>query len=441
MITSAGAGYSTFEQTDVTARRADPTREAWGQFFYVRDLGRDLVWSAGFEPVCRVPDRYEVDFAVDKVAIRRRDADIETLCEVIVSPEQPAEIRRLTLTNHDSQPRELELTSYAELVLGPHSDDLAAPAFGKLFLETEWIGSLQALLCRRRPRGHNEEPLWAVHLMALDVASPSSQLGCDVHYETDRLRFLGRGRTPARPAALEPGAVLSGTTGPVLDPIFSLRSRVRLAPDSSETIAFVTAVTGSRSVALALADQHRQGAAVDRAFELAWAHSQAAHRDSTASAADHHVFQRLAAHILFAGRAVRADSSTIAANHLDQTALWRLGISGDKPIVLAEIASDELRLVRELLAAHSSLLQHGLRFDLVLLAQGESGYFQELAQQLRQLVSSAGQSNRSGDSASIFVLRRDGVRPEEYILLQATARAVFRGAGAHLPSSSIAASR
>jgi len=428
MITSAGAGYSTYEKIDVTRWREDPTREAWGQFYYVRDLGRDLLWSAGFQPVCRVPDRYDVDFAVDKVAIRRRDANIETLCEVIVSPEQPAEIRRLTLTNHDSQPRDLELTSYAEIVLAPHRDDLAQPAFGKLFLETEWAGSLNALLCHRRKSGRDEEPLWAVHSMALDSAPPGSQHQFDVQHETDRRPFLGRGRTVARPAALDRGAVLSGTTGPVLDPIFSLRCRVRLAPDSSAVIAFVTGLAGSRSVALELADQYRQGASIDRAFELAWAHSQAEHRDGANSAEDHHVFQRLAAQIQFAGRALRADESTIAANRLDQTALWRLGISGDRPIVLAQIATnDQLVLARELIAAHNTLRHKGLEFDLVVLAVEEAGYFQELARQLRDFASSAGQSNRTDDSTGIFVLQSEGLRSEDKLLLHAAARAVLIG--------------
>ena len=143
MITNAGSGYSTCRGLDVTRWREDPTREAWGQFCYIRDVQRDLVWSAGYQPICRPPDEYEVIFAADKATIRRRDGEIETLLEVTVSPEQPVEVRRVTLTNHDSRPRELELTSYAEVVLAPHRDDLAHPAFGKLFLETEWVPAIR----------------------------------------------------------------------------------------------------------------------------------------------------------------------------------------------------------------------------------------------------------------------------------------------------------
>ena len=48
--------------------------------------------------------------------------------------------------------------------------------------------------------------------------------------ETDRARFLGRGRSTRDPVALETDGPLSGTTGAVLDPIFALRTRVRLEP-------------------------------------------------------------------------------------------------------------------------------------------------------------------------------------------------------------------
>ena len=158
-------------------------------------MQRELVWSAGYQPICRPPHGYEVIFAADKATIRRRDADIETLLEVTVSPEQPVEVRRVTLTNHDSRPRELEITSYCEVVLAPHRDDVAHPAFGKLFLETEWVPRSGALLCCRRPRSDDEQPVCAMHVAAVDITAAGSTLVGTGQYETDRARFLGRGRT------------------------------------------------------------------------------------------------------------------------------------------------------------------------------------------------------------------------------------------------------
>ena len=214
MITNAGSGYSKCRGLDVTRWREDPTRETWGQFCYVRDVQRDLVWSAGYQPVCRPPEGYEVIFAADKATIRRRDADIETLLEVTVSPEQPVEVRRITLTNHDSRPRELELTSYAEVALAPHGDDLAHPAFGKLFLETEWIAGSGAL-AMLAPAAIGSANSRSVPCTSRPWISRRRAAHSSAAAIRDRSRSLPRSRAHvANPAALDHGVGPLGHHGP-----------------------------------------------------------------------------------------------------------------------------------------------------------------------------------------------------------------------------------
>ena len=437
MITNAGSGYSKCQGLDVTRWREDPTREDWGQFCYIRDVQRDPVWSAGYHPICLPPQCYEVIFAADKAAIRRRDAEIETLLEVTVSPEQPVEVRRITLTNHDFRPRELEITSYAEVVLAPHRNDVAHPAFGKLFLETEWVPASGALLCSRRPRSDHEQPIWAMHVASVDITAAGSVLVGAGQYETDRARFLGRGRTVANPAALEEGSILSGTTGPVLDPIFCLRNRIRLKPGGSAVIARATAVAGSRAEALALADQYREATASSRVFELAWAHSQVEHRHNDRFGEDSHLFQRLASHVIFAGSALRADRAVLAANRLGQEGLWRFGISGDRPIILAQFeGTDQLRLAHELIAAQTYLRARGLEIDLVYLSEDPGGYEDELRKQLLDVVRSDGGPDRIDQPGGVFVLKSAVMQGDEKTLLQAAAQSSWWAIGAHWPANS-----
>src|SRR5207244_3040356 len=122
----------------------------------LRDVRSGLVWSAAYHPTCREPEEYLVTFLPERAVFRRRDDEIETQLEIAVSPEDDVEVRRLSLTNRSDRPREIEVTSYAEPVLGPAADDLAHPAFGKLFLETEYVPHSAALVCHRgglRPRG------------------------------------------------------------------------------------------------------------------------------------------------------------------------------------------------------------------------------------------------------------------------------------------------
>jgi cyclic beta-1,2-glucan synthetase len=432
MLTNAGTGWSTCGGLEMTRWREDPTSDNLGQFCYVRDLEAGHAWSAGHQPLGVPADSFEVTFAADKVGFRRRDAGIETLWEITVSTEQCAEVRRLTLTNHDEndRPREVELTSYAEVVLARHADDLAHPAFGKLFLETEWLAGSEALICRRRPRAPEQKPIWAIHVLSVE----GSTLGV-VEYETDRARFLGRGRTPADPAALEIGAVLSGTTGPVLDPIFSIRRRVRLEPGESAVVAYTTALAESREEALTLADHYHNGSAVARAFELAWAHSLIEHRHRSWSPADVHLFQRLASHIIYTGSALRAPASVVASNRQGQSGLWQHGISGDRPIVLARMAGGhEAGLAQQLLAAHAFLRLKGLEFDLVLLSEEEASYQEALPQALKDLIRSSDSHDQADKPGGVFVLRVSHLAEDDLVLLQAAARVVLVGDRGQLDS-------
>ncbi len=423
MLTNAGSGFSTCRGLDVTRWREDGTRDACGTFIYIRDLGSEALWSAGYQPTCRAADHYEAIFSADKVSFRRLDASIEAVTEITVSPESRAEIRRITLTNHDTRVRELELTSYAEVVLLSHGGDVSHPAFGKLFLETEWVEGSEALICRRRPRSTEQVPIYAVHVSAGDEASTSP-----TQHETDRARFLGRGRSPADPAALDPGVTLSGTTGAVLDPVFSLRRRVRIEPGASAVVAFVTAVADSREESLTLADHFCEISAVARAFELAWAHTQVEHRHRNWSAQDAHLFQRLAAHLLYAGTTLRADPAILAENTKGQPGLWAYGISGDKPIALALVADfDEVALAAQLLTAHTYLRLKGLEFDLVILDGRPDREPVDLHQHLLDLVRGSDDRDLVDKPGGVFVRKLSAIPEVDRVLLRSFAKVVLDG--------------
>ena len=250
----------------MTRRREDRTSDAGAHFIFLRAPWSGDVWSPGYQPVCREADEYEAIFELEKATYRRRDGDFETQLQVVVSPEDDVEVRRLSITNRGDRQREVEVTSYAEMVLARPEDDLAHPAFAKLFLETEYDAQSAGLLFSRRPRSADEPRAWAFHVLAID-----GRLGGAVEWETDRARFLGRGRTPASPAALD-GRALSGTTGAVLDPIATLRERVRLAPGAFVRVTFATGVAADRESALALVRKYRDGSAAARAFSMSSTH-------------------------------------------------------------------------------------------------------------------------------------------------------------------------
>lgn len=420
MLTTAGAGYSVCDGVALTRWREDATRDNYGSFCYVRDVRSGAVWSAGYQPTNRRPQGYEVSFSEDKVTIRRTDAGIITQTDIIVSPEDNAEVRRVSVTNRSTRVREVELTSYAEAVLAPQAADVAHPAFSNLFIETEFVSAGSALVARRRPRSSKDEPVFGVHV----VVTEGETVGA-IQYETDRSRFLGRGRTTASPIAVMEERPLSNTVGAVLDPVFSLRQRVRLQPNETARVSFTTALARSREEALALADKYHDPAIFERAARLAWTQAQVEMRHLNIDAEEAHLFQRLAGRVLYSDPSLRPRSHVLSLNTKAQSSLWVYGISGDVPIVLVRISqSEHLDTVRQLLRAHEYLRLRGLQFDLVILNDHPPSYMQELQEELLALVRSSGAQGLQDKPGGVF-LRRTDVMPEaDRILLHAVARVV-----------------
>jgi cyclic beta-1,2-glucan synthetase len=418
MVSHCGAGYSRYETLAVTRWHSDGTRDATGQFCYLKDLSTGRVWSAAHQPVCAPADWYSAFLATDRVTFHRADGEIETRTEIAIVPEDSAEVRRVTVTNNSDETREIELTSYGEIVLAPPEADRAHPAFGNLFVETEWHDWCTAITATRRPRSAKEQPLWCVHV----VDTGRERVG-PVTYETDRSRFLGRGRSTRDPLVLEADGALSGTTGSVLDPIFALRTRVRLDRGQSASVAFTTLVTTSSERAFELADRYRDPHAAQRALDLAWTSSQVELREFNLTPGDAAVYQELAGHLLYGNPVLRAPQAELRRNKGSQPLLWGNGISGDWPILLATIDSaDGLPTLRQVLTAHRYWRRRGMMVDLVVLIANPETYYQELADRVTSAVYAISDMASIDRAGGVFIRRRDVLKPEELLMLRATAR-------------------
>lgn len=419
MVTNSGGGYSRWRDFEISRWRADTTRDSYGAFCFVKDRESGAVWSTTYQPFAAMPQRYSVLFTPDKAEFRRREAGIETILEVVVSPEEDVEVRRVTLVNRSLRPRQVEVTSYAELALAPHSADRAHPAFSKLFVQTESLPPLGALLAWRRPRSAHDTPIWAVHVVAAETASEGS-----LTFETDRARFLGRGRTPATAQALQ--GELSNTVGAVLDPLFSLRHPLTVEAGQRVQIAFVTGAAETREQAVALAEKYRDLRAVQRALEMAWTHAQLELRHLRAHQDDIQRYQQLASYVLYPSAQLRPAPERLRRNALGQSRLWAYGLSGDLPILVLTIGdSNDIELARQVLMAHTYWRLRGLKVDLVILNEESDSYQAPLQEQLRRLIQAHSQYTGIDQPGGVF-LRPVGQIPEaDLILLQAAARVVL----------------
>jgi cyclic beta-1,2-glucan synthetase len=417
-ITNSGGGYLRWMDLDVTRWRNDSTGDALGLFCYVRDLDSRTTWSNTHQPV-RSPDRrYTWSFTPDKAEFRQTSGPCETITEIVVSAEDDAEVRRMTLVNTSRKSCRLELTSYLELALAPHRADRAHPAFNKLFIETEWLPHCQALVAWRRLRAPDDRPVWAAHLMVPESSIEAAE------FETDRYRFLGRGRILENPEALTRS--LTNSVGAVLDPIFSLRRRVTILPNQRFQFALVTVVADSREAVVALAGRYAEFHTCARAFETAWTRSQLEMRRLRIRRADVQTFQQLAGLIIFPRAQLRPPPARLSRRVEGQRALWRQGISGDLPIVVVMIGHlRDMEVVREILIAHTFWHLRGLKVDLVLVSEEPPSYDEPLTEHLRRLTEAQAHLTGVDQPGGVYLRSETKISKEELAALQAAARIVL----------------
>jgi len=422
MVTNAGGGYSRWQDLALTRWREDVTRDNWGTFFYVTDVDSGSVWSTTYQPLCREPERYEVVYSQGVAEFRSVHEHIEVHTQVAVSTEDEVEVRRMVLTNTSGRVRTIELTSYAEVVLIDPRMEAAHPVFHGLFLQSEILETKGALLFARRPRSKEENWPCLFHTMAVRETPPEYSMS----FETDRARFIGRGRTTRNPAALDKPGPLSNTSGFVLDPVACIRFQLRLRPRESVTVDSVMGVGKTREEAVSLVDKYHDHRLAERVFELSRTHSQVLLHQIHATEADAQLFARLASSLLYANARLRTGPSLMLRNRRGQSALWSYGVSGDLPILLIRIHDQAgLELVRQMIQAHAYWSHKGLRVDLVIWAEAHAGYRQSLLDAILGLVQGGVESKVLDQPGGIFVRNIDQVPEEDRVLFQAAARAVL----------------
>ncbi len=423
MVTNAGGGYSRWKDIAVTRWREDSTCDNWGTFCFIRDLETNLSWSTAYQPTLKQGDNYEAFFSQGRAEFRRRDHSLETHTEVVVSPEDDVELRRVHITNRSRKRRVIEITSYAEVVLAPDMADASHPAFSNLFVQTEIVSARQAIVCTRRPRSVDAQMPYMFHLMKVHDAEVTN-----ISYETDRSRFIGRGNTIHQPVSMESAAPLSNTAGSVLDPVIAIQYRIVIEPQQSATVDMLIGIGDTKEICDNMVEKYQDRHMANRALELAWTHSQVILRQIDAREEEAQLYGRLAGSIIFMNPSLRVDPAIMIKNHRGQSGLWGYAISGDIPIVLLQIEdSANIELAEQLIQAHAYWRLKGLIVDLVIWNEDHGGYRQTLQNQLLGLVATGISANIKEQPGGIFIRSADQISNEDRILFQSVARIVISG--------------
>ena len=243
-------------------------------------------------------------------------------------------------------------------------------------------------------------------------------------YETDRDRFIGRGRTLDAPAAME-RSDLTDSEGSVLDPIVAIRRTVVLEPDETAEICIVTGVAETQAGAESLMEKYHDPRSAERVFEMAWTQSQVALQQLNATESDAQLFARIANSIIYPSSQWRADASILSRNRRGQSALWSYGISGDLPIVLMRISDQtNINLVQKMSQAHAYWRMKGLAVDLVIWNEDRSSYRQVLQDQIMGIIGASIEAPMLDRPGGIFIRRGEQISDEDRIFFQTIARVI-----------------
>ncbi len=431
MLDRHGAGWSRWRGLAVTRWREDPTLDDWGSWLLLRDEDSGEAWSPTRQPFGHDAPDDAVRFEPGRATFRRRHLSLHATLEVAVAADADVELRRLVLGNHGDRARHLAITSYAELVLGPAGADDAHPAFSKMFVQTEWDPARGLLLATRRKRANDEAAVWAAQALRIvgtvDTAAPE--------IETDRMAFLGRGRTLRHARALQPGAALGGGTGCVLDPVFAQRRHFTLVPDGEVTVLLWTRLAERRDDTLTLAAQAGDAAAAARLFDGAARQAEARLRqfgidDAQAARAAHWLDA-----LLVTDAAQRAAPEAIAQGRGGAPTLWAAGISGDRPIALLRVRGEaDLSRVQELLQAQRLWRAQRFAMDVVLLDAGDASVQAALAP-LLQAQRAQLQAGGELPKAELFALQEGALGDDLRHGLACAARLLLDAAAAPRPAA------
>jgi len=397
-----GAGWSRFGAADISRWRDDALRDAHGTFFYLRRRALDAPVSITQHPAPDPAAHYAATFHSDRVALDADWPDLRSRCTVWVSPEDDIELRRVELWNHTDAPIELELLSMFEVSLAEARADEAHPAFANLFVQADWDTTDHALYVARKPRRPGEDALHAVHFI-----TDTGEHVREVHAQTDRARWLGRDRHASQPLAVyDPTVQTHADLATGLDPVAALSLHLIVPAHGSTHVTFGTAAATTRATLETVVDRYRQSTVVERSTLMSATFASIRLREQRSTADDRAAMQTLTTTLalLMARPTETADRANAAA--CDRRSLWRIGISGDRPIIVVSIGAVQgVRLVRSLAQALRLWSWGGLACDLVVLNGEPASYLMPLQQELWAL-----RERYAADTAATLPARTGALR-------------------------------
>ena len=408
MINTCGSGYSKKSDMMLYRWKGNSTSDDSGLLFYIKNLNSNDYWSPAFEPCKTYGENYEVQFSLDKARFSRRDGNMESSMEIYLSNEENLEVRKIILNNTGKKGRSIEVTSYCEVTLTSFEADSVHPAFSNLFIQTEYDERGKMLFGSRRGRVKGAKVPYIFQKILVD-----GECEGEVTYETSRINFIGRNRNLKNPKAMDNDKSLDNTVGTVLDPILSMRVRVRVPAGEKREIYFITGTSDSKEEALEIGEKYEDIYKAERIFGIYSVGVQLQLKNLELKSAQANLFQNLVSYIFYIqkGREDREEYIRNIKKH--QRDLWAYGISGDLPIVFLTIENEQdINIVITMIKFYSYLKLKGIKMDLVIYNDEEVSYDEPLQKSIIQAVSMVRAENNINKPGGIYIHNKSTMSEE-----------------------------
>ncbi|MGN0145155.1 MAG: GH36-type glycosyl hydrolase domain-containing protein, partial [Clostridium sp.] len=408
MINICGSGYSKKNDMMIYRWNGSSTNDNSGLFFYIKDLSSNNYWSSTFEPCKTYGENYTAEFTLDKAKFSRNDGDIESNMEMTLSTEDDLEVRKITLNNKSDEEKIIEITSYCEITLTTFAADSVHPAFSNLFIQTEYVENEEILLGNRRGRVKGAKIPYIFQKIIVNGEREG-----DITYETSRLNFIGRNRELKNPKAMDNDITLDNTVGTVLDPILSMRVRVRIKGNEKKDIYFITGTSDSKEEAIGAVHKYSNSSMLERVFERYSIAIQLELKNLEIRSITANMFQNLSSYIFYlqSGREDRENYIKNINKH--QKDLWAYGISGDLPIVFLTIEDEsDINLVLNMVKFYAYMKIKGVKIDFVIYNNEEISYDEPLQKSILQVIRNSNVDNNINKAAGIFIYNKSTMSEE-----------------------------
>ena len=382
-ISNAGAGGSRVDGLCLTRFKEDTVAEPWGQFVYLYDTAKNSLWSPTTEPVGITSGKNKIEYFENKAKFNKIHNEIESSLTVALAPDSNVEFRTLTLTNHGKDKKELKLASYGEVSLSRPNEDLHHPAFEKLFIKSEYSQKYNALIYSRPNKAERGTNLYFAHKM---FAASSIKITSD--HTADRGQFISRGGSQSNPDIFFPGhGQMKTDPGYNFDPIFCFQSKFELKPNETITVNYINVFSASKDELTRNLRKYANQKNINQAIIKSDKHGRDIITNIGLSQEQALSCQALASRLLSPHYSETPKKFATENGEAAVQTLWRLGISGDLPILLIRFYDmNDLAMVKNALLCHKYLKYKGIAHDLVLLNEYPSSYIKSFEDEIDFLV-------------------------------------------------------